>query len=91
MEWEDGEGMAEVFNGLRELAGMLVVAAGVAEVPFVPAALSPRVEASPFRMAVAVEVALIAAAIVLNGRELDALRCQGLEDSLAGGKLSEGR
>lgn len=65
--------------------------AGVEELPLVPAALGPRMEASsPSRMAVAVEVALIAAAIVLNGRGLGDRRCQRFEDSLGGCRLSEG-
>jgi len=89
---EDGEEMHAVASGLLETAGvwLLFVVVGVEELPPVPAALGPRMEASsPSRIAVAVEVALIAAAIVLNGRELDDRR-QRLEDSLGGCRLSEG-
>lgn len=50
-----------------------------------PTELSPREKASsPFRMAVAVAVALIAAAIVPNGRGLDDRRRQ-VPDWLCGG------
>jgi len=86
---EGGEGLPAIVDGPAGIRLLLVVA-DVEGLPLVQA-LSSRVEgSSPFRIGVAADVALIAAAIVLNGWELDGRRCQGPEDSIAGCKPSEG-
>lgn len=76
----DGE-LLETVDGLLVAAGIeLPVAPGTVVLPLVPPGLSLRMEvSSPCRMAVTVEVALIAAAIVLKGRGLDDRRRQDLD------------
>jgi len=76
----DGE-LIEAADGLLVAAAIeLLVAPGVVVLPLVPPGLSLRLEVSfPCRMAVTVEVALIAAAIVLKGRGLDDRRRQDLD------------
>lgn len=71
----------EPLDGPHDAAGIeLPVAPDVVVLPLVLLELSLRLEvSSPCKMAVTVEVALIAAAIVLKGRGLDDRRRQDLE------------